>query len=148
LLPTPAARRWRWSDAVGPHRGLRRPERGGRYQRPDTNADAVPRSNLSRCPPARQLIAEMPLASRGAPARVRFVPRSTGAASAPGGTGIRVVGGLMPSANLAAQAGAIDPTIPAWRWRPATCRGADASPVRRRLWTWRRAPIRVDCAPR
>ena len=77
-------------------------------------ADAVPAQqpvSLSACSPVDTGNPNRFVAAP--PSRVRFVPRATGAALLRVGQGIRVVGGLMPTTNLAAQAGSIDPTIPA-----------------------------------
>ena len=102
---------------------------------------------LSACSPV-----EVGNANRfaAAPAsRVRFVPRSTGAALLRVGRGIRVVGGLMPSANLAAQAGAIDPTLPAMAMASGDLPRRGRVPVRTPVVDPSPGPpIRVDCAPR
>ena len=83
------------------------------------------------------------------PSRVRFVPRSTGAALLRVGHGIRVVGGLMPSANLAAQAGAIDPTIPAMAMASGDLPRRGRVPVRTPVVDLSAGPpIRVDCPAR
>ena len=81
--------------------------------------------------------------------RVRFVPRSTGAALLRVGHGIRVVGGLMPSTNLAAQAGAIDPTIPAMAMASGDLPRRGRVPVRTPVVDLSAGPpIRVDCQTR
>lgn len=80
------------------------------------------------------------------PARVRFVPRSTGAALLRVGHGIRVVGGLLPTTNMAAQAGSLDPTIPAMAMAsgdlPRRGRVLVRAPV---VDLSALSPIRVDC---
>jgi hypothetical protein len=83
------------------------------------------------------------------PARVRFVPRSTGAVLLRVGHGVRFVGGLMHSANLAAQAGSIDPTVVAMAMATDAVPGRDRIPVRAPVvYQSPGQPIRVDCPPR
>ena len=83
------------------------------------------------------------------PARVRFVPRATGAALLRVGHGIRVGGGLVPSTNLAAQAGSIDPTIPAMAMASGDLPRRGRVPVLTPVVALSPGPpIRVDCPPR
>lgn len=83
------------------------------------------------------------------PSRVRFVPRSTGAALLRVGQGVRVVGGLMPTPNMAAQAGSIDPTIPAMAMASGDLPRRGRVPVRTPIVDPSSGPpIRVDCPPR
>jgi hypothetical protein len=112
-------------------------------------ADAVPAQqpvSLSACSPVQP---GNPNRFVAAPSRVRFVPRATGAALIRVGQGIRVVGGLMPTTNMAAQAGSIDPTIPAMAMvsgdLPRRGRVAVRTPV---VDLSAGPPIRVDCALR
>ena len=113
-------------------------------------ADAVPAQqpvSLSACSTVDSGTATRFRAA--APARVRFVPRSTGAVLLRVGHGIRVVGGLMPSANLAAQAGAIDPTIPAMAMASGDLPRRGRVPVRTPVVDLAAGPpIRVDCPAR
>jgi hypothetical protein len=113
-------------------------------------ADAVPAQqpvSLSACLPVHSDNPNRFVAAP--PSRVRFVARSTGAALIRVGHGIRVVGGLMPTTNLAAQAGSIDPTIPAMAMAsgdlPRRGRVAVRLPV---VDLSPGPPIRVDCPPR
>ena len=119
----------------------------------DTNAQtrtadgAVPAQqpvSLSACSPV-----DIGHANRfaAAPAsRVRFVPKSTGAVLLRVGQGIRVAGGLMPSTNLAAQAGSIDPTIPAMAMASGDLPRRGRVPVRTPVVDLSAGPpIRVDC---
>lgn len=113
-------------------------------------ADAVPAQqpvSLSACSPVDAGNPNRFVAAR--PSRVRFVPRATGAGLLRVGQGIRVVGGLMPSANLAAQAGSIDPTIPAMAMASGDLPRRGRVPVRVPVVDLSPGPpIRVDCPPR
>ena len=110
-------------------------------------ADAVPAQqpvSLSACSPVDAGNPNRFVAAR--PSRVRFVPRATGAGLLRVGQGIRVVGGLMPSTNLAAQAGSIDPTIPAMAMASGDLPRRGRVPVRTPVVDLSAGPpIRVDC---
>jgi hypothetical protein len=83
------------------------------------------------------------------PTRVRFVPRATGAGLLRVGQGIRVVGGLVPSTNLAAQAGSLDPTIFAMAFASWDLPRRGRVPVQTLIVDLPAGPpIRVDCPPR
>jgi hypothetical protein len=113
-------------------------------------ADAVPAQqpvSLSACSPVDAGNPNRFVAAP--PSRVRFVPRATGAGLLRVGQGIRVVGGLMPTVNMAAQAGSLDPTIPAMAMASGDLPRRGRVPVRTPVVDLSPGPpIRVDCPPR
>jgi len=113
-------------------------------------ADAVPAQqpvSLSACSPVDAGNPNRFVAAP--PSRVRFVPRATGAGLLRVGQGIRVVGGLLPTTNMAAQAGSLDPTIPAMAMASGDLPRRGRVPVRTPVVDLAAGPpIRVDCPAR
>ena len=113
-------------------------------------ADAVPAQqpvSLSACSPVDTGNPNRFVAAP--PTRVRFVPRATGAGLLRVGHGIRVVGGLVPSTNLAAQAGSLDPTVFAMAFASWDLPRRGRVPVQALIVDLSAGPpIRVDCPPR
>ncbi len=113
-------------------------------------AEAVPAAqtpvSVSSCVPAANVNAER-FRVQPPRSRARFRPVRTAALQAR--NGMRVSFGLVPTPNLAAQAGSIDPTMPAmafasgdqYRGGPAPARtpALDVSPGT--------SPLRIDCPP-
>jgi len=104
--------------------------------------------SLSACSPVAAAEANRFIAVR--PSRARSLSRTAGSALLYVAHGVRVAGGLVPSTNLAAQAGSIDPTVPAMAMVSGDPYRSDlaARRVPVRDISPGAPPMRVECPPR